>query len=373
MSLPDDDVRAAVEAMLGHPVRGLIWHAEPLDPHLRFHSVTAGVVGVHGDAGGEPFSMVVKQTRLGHDPDPGALWVSGAEPSHRHYWKREWLAYSSGLLGSLPGRLRAPHLYLATEPGPEAAWIWFERVEGVPGERWPLPRYAMAARDLGTTQGAYAAGSAELPDQPWLSHGWMRDWTEATTQAWPLVHDDEAWRDGRLDALRPLRGRVVETLAAMPELLAAADAAPRTVVHLDLWPTNLYATADDETVAIDWSSVGIGGLAADLDQTTLDPVWMQVRPGADLDVLEGPIVTAYAEGLRESGLDVAESEVRRWYAAAAGARYTAMVGLQLEMVADAEKVAATEARWSRPFADVVADRARVVGRALDLAEQALSG
>src|ERR1700710_2694300 len=131
-ALAETDVRQAVAALLGRPVQQLTYDVTPVDPELRFHSITIGVLRVRGDADGDSFSLIVKATRLGHDADPGALWVSGADEDHRAYWKREWLASSGGLLRGLPGRLRAPRLLLATEPAEHEAWLFLEDVQGRP-------------------------------------------------------------------------------------------------------------------------------------------------------------------------------------------------------------------------------------------------
>lgn len=371
VDLPEDDVRAAVEALLGHPVDRLTWRARPIDPELRLHSVTGAVLRVAADADGERLTLVVKQTRRGPDADPGALWVSGADPGHRGYWKREWLAYASGLLGSLPGGLRAPRLLLATEPAPDEAWLWLEDVDGLPGTAFADVHYAAAARDLGTMQGAYAAGRAPLPDAPWLSRGWLAAWIDTTERWWPLVEDDGAWADDRLAALRPLRARGLAVWRERQTLLRLLDAATPTLTHHDFWPTNLFAGADGRTVALDWSVCGLGVVTGDLEQLTLDPVWMQVRPGGDLDALEQAVLPAYAEGLRAAGFDLCDAELRRWYAATAGLRYTSVLATQADLAADADRVVALERRWATSLEAVIADRARVVERALDLAEECL--
>jgi Phosphotransferase enzyme family len=324
-SLSSDDVRRAAATLLGRPVTDLTYTAASVDPELRLHSVTAGVLRVRGTADGNDFSMIVKQTHSATDADPQALWGSGADETHHHYWKREWLAYSSGLLADLPGRLRAPRLLLATEPADGMAWFWLEDVVGRPGAQWQPQHYARAARDLGTMQGAYAAGHPPVPDDPWLSRGWLSEWVGSTTRTWPLVDDETAWRDERLADLSVLRSRAREVWSERDRLLAIVDAAPRTLVHLDFWPNNLLAAPDGSTVAIDWSSVGIGGLCQDLDQISIDPVWMQILPGGDLDLLERAVLPAYAWGIRAAGLDASDAELRRWYAAAAGVRYTSVL------------------------------------------------
>jgi hypothetical protein len=372
-ALQASDVRTAAAALLERPVAEVSFRAEAVDPQLRIHSVTGGVLRVWGSADGADFSLVVKATQQGVDADPDALWVSGADPRHRNYWKREWLAYTSHLLADLPGRLRAPRLLHATEPARGVAWLWLEDVRGLPGPEWEHCDYAKGAYDLGTTQGDFAAGSTPLPEQPWLSRGWLDEWLRTTTRWWPLVDDDAAWRDPRLAPLAGLRSRARSVWDQRDRLRAIVASAPRTLVHLDFWPTNVIAGDDGRTVAIDWSSVGIGGLSQDLDQLTLDPVWMQVLPGADLGELERAVLPAYSSGVRAGGAAATDAELRRWYAATAGLRYCSVLATQADIAADTARVAGIEARWQRPFEEVAADRARVVAQALDLAEQALAG
>lgn len=368
-----EDVRQAVSALRGRPAGRVMFTADAIDPQLRLHSVTGGVVRVHGEADGEPFSLIVKKTRHGTDADPGALWVAGAHEAHRNYWRREWLAYTSGLLAGLPGRLRAPSLLHATEPAQDEAWLWLEDVAGLPGTGWTPQQYARGARDLGTMQGAYAAGQAELPEQVWLSRGWLDEWVRTTARWWPLVEDDAAWQDERLGPLAALRARARQVWTQRERLLHIVAAAPQTVVHLDLWPTNVILGSHGHTVALDWSSVGVGALAQDLDQQTLDPVWMQVQPGADLELLERAVLPAYARGVRAAGCDASDDQIRRWYVAAAGVRYTSVLATQADLAADPARVDGLERRWNRPFEAIAADRARVISRALDLAEEALAG
>jgi hypothetical protein len=338
-----------------------------LDPELRLHSVTGGVYRVSAEDGG---SVVLKIVRHGHDDDPGALWVSGSDPSHRNYWKREWFAYDSGLLDALPGQLRAPKALLTTTPTPDEAWIWMEDVEGLAGSEWPIGDYDSAAFDLGTTQGAYAAGDAPLPVHVWLAQGWLRGWLGAVERHIALLEDDSAWI-GAAAALAPMRARVGELWTSREALLAATDEAPRCLVHCDLWPANLIAADDGTTVAVDWSQVGIGAIGQDLDQLTLDPIWMQVVTDADLDALDSRVLAAYLAGLQFAGLDVTEEGLRRWYAAAAAARYAPMLASYAELLQDPERVAALEVRHGLPISAITANKARVVDHALSLGEEVL--
>ncbi|HVS68157.1 MAG TPA: phosphotransferase, partial [Mycobacteriales bacterium] len=339
----------------------------PIDPQLRLHSVTGGVFRVDWDEA----SLVIKVVRHGHDDDPDALWVSGSTPEHRNYWKREWLAFDSGLLDDLPGQLRAPRRLLTTEPAPGEAWIWMEDVEGRPGAGWPVTDYASVAFDVGTTQGAYASGAAALPDDDWLSHDWLRGWVDALERHAGLVSDGTLWTTEPLQML----GFLCEPLASLwshrEELLAIVDAAPRTLVHCDLWPHNLIAADDGTTVAVDWSQVGIGAVGQDLDQLTLDPVWMQVLAGTDLDAIEQQVLPAYLAGLRSSGLAMTSEELEDTYAAAAAVHYGPLLMMYAAQIAEPGRIEALEKRHGRSIEAITADKGRVIERALTLGERVL--
>ena len=340
------------------------YDVEAIDPHLRIHSVTGGVFRVRADGD----TAILKVVRRGIDDDPGQLWVSGAEPTHRNYWKREWLAFDSGLLDALPGRLRAPRTLLTTQHSDDECAIWMADATGRHGQTLTDADYVTIAYDLGTTQGALSVG--DLPQHDWLSHRWLRGWVGACERLVATLAEDAALADPRLAALRPLRDRVLALWDAREQLLAIVESAPATVVHCDFWPANLFVD-DHGTTAIDWSQIGIGALAQDLDQITLDTVWMQIRPDGSLDVLESSILPAYVDGLRAGGADVTAEQVRGWYAAAAAAHYPWMAGGIAQRCRDAADVATQEQRFGRPFADLVADRVRVVERALSLGEAAL--
>jgi hypothetical protein len=364
---PLPDAREEVARAVGHPVRQ--YGISAIQPELRIHSVTGGVYRVQAD----DETVVLKVTRQGVDEDATALWVSGAEPAHRNYWKREWLAFDSGLLDNLPGQLRAPRRLLTTEHADGECWIWMEDVAGRTGPSLELYDYEQVGRDLGTTQGAYAAGVVPLPTDDWLSRGWLRGWTEASEPNAAVIADDDAWHDSVLDGLRPLRRRASEVWARREELLAIVEAAPSTVVHCDFWPANIVVADRNSTVAIDWSQVGIGAVAQDVDQMTLDPVWMQVRPDTDPRQLERLVLNAYVDGLRDAGFDVDGQQVWHWYAAAASVHYVPMLGFQALHASEPAKVAAQERRFSRRFADIAASRGRVIERAVELGERALRG
>ena len=136
------------------------------------------------------------------------------------------------------------------------------------GQPWPLDRYSLAARHLGQLNGAYLVGRP-LPTEPWVLREWIRS----------EVAEEEA-----LDVARPPRlpdhplsrrafpGRSVDDLLRFwtdRELfLAALDQLPKTFGHLDAAPSNVFArrgpAGETQTVAIDWSHVGIAEIGHDI-------------------------------------------------------------------------------------------------------------
>jgi hypothetical protein len=109
-----------------------------------------------------------------------------------HHPPRERLAFTSGLLADLPG-LGAPRCFGAEERADGATWLWLEDVPEAGPSRWPVARYATAARHVGEMNGAYLAGRP-LPDHPWLSGGyvpyllgWRADQVDDVGRPW--LHD----------------------------------------------------------------------------------------------------------------------------------------------------------------------------------------
>src|SRR5688500_6530622 len=87
------------------------WECRP----LRYAQVSPTSGGLYRVAGAarvdgipQPWSLILKTVR---EPEDGP----GLAPDHYQYWKRELLAYRSGLLDDLPGELAAPRCYGAGE------------------------------------------------------------------------------------------------------------------------------------------------------------------------------------------------------------------------------------------------------------------
>lgn len=158
------------------------------------------------------------------------------DPRHWAYWRREPLAYASGLLPAGPG-LRAPRCH-----GVVDAAVYLEDVAPVPVD------VRTAARQLGAWQ-----ASAVLPDVPWLGGHQLAQRVAVSDLDWSAVDADE-----RAQRLWSRRHELLERLAALPRVLS----------HGDVHPDNLRADGPD-TVALDWGTMGAAPVGADLAHLAL--------------------------------------------------------------------------------------------------------
>lgn len=314
-----DDRRVApageVERVFGTPVGGPgVPIVEPVG-HTVVASATAGIWRVRV---GER-SAVLKV--LAHAPGGTGNWRSGASEDHWYYWRREAEAYGSGLLASLAGGLRAPTCHLVAERDDGSVALWLEDLRGAPATAWPIERYGAAARHLGRAQGEFACGRPPPTDR-WLSRGWLRAYLTQRDGDLALLDDPTAWRHPLVAAAFP--DPPVEELRAMrggqDRFLAALDAMPRTLAHLDLHPANLF-DADGGTAVVDWAFVGIGALGEDPGNLVPDAALDFHVPPHQLDRLHATVLDGYAAGLRDAGWDGSTEQVRLSMAATMAAKY----------------------------------------------------
>jgi hypothetical protein len=223
-------------------------------------------------------------------------WASSDEPRHWNYWRREALVYES----ALPERLGigAPRLLGVDESAEGDVELRLEYVEGRHGAELTVDDLEAAARVLGRAQ-----GRADRPDEPWLSRGFLRDYSGSRPVDWALLEDDAAWaRPLMRDHFdRSLRTRLVQLHRARGRLLEAMEGLPRTVCHLDVWPNNLIRRSDGEVVLLDWAFAGDGALGEDIGNLIPDSVFDLHVPHQRLDELDERLTEAYLAGLREAG------------------------------------------------------------------------
>ncbi|GAA2207480.1 hypothetical protein GCM10009850_029380 [Nonomuraea monospora] len=152
------------------------------------------------------------------------------DPRHWAYWRREPLAYASGLLPTGPG-LTTPHCYATVDNV-----LYLEDVQGKP----EAP--ATAAARLAVWQAA-----TPLPDVPWLGGHQLPQRLRATT--WTPVDADP-----RIERLWRQRDDLLARLAGLPTVLS----------HGDFSAGNILATPTGATVLLDWATLSAGPVGADL-------------------------------------------------------------------------------------------------------------
>jgi hypothetical protein len=269
----------------------------------------------HGDR-----SVVLKL--VAHEDGGHPQWLAGEDVAHWYYWRREVLAYDTGLLASLPRGLRAPRCHAVIPRDDGSITLWLEDLGDASASAWGIDRYALAARQLGRTQGRYLV-DVPLPAHDWLSRGWLRSYLALRDGDAELLDDATVWRTPQVAAWFP--HPPTEEAKAMRRdqgrLLDVLDRMPRTLCHLDLHPANLFADPAGATVAIDWSFVGLGAIGEDVGNLVPDAVLdFHVAPER-IDELYDAVADGYEAGLRDAGWVGSRDEVRLAMCATIATKY----------------------------------------------------
>lgn len=302
-----------VPARLGGRVDAM----EPLR-HNEGNAATGGIWRARGPAG----TAVVKVARPpSPQPTGSPVWQTSDEPTHWNYWRREVLAYTTGLAGRAyaDAGIVAPELLAAPELPDGAVELWLADATGAAGTSWPVPRLARFARQLGVAQARWVD---RVPDLPWLSRRWLRQYLAEGPARRVTDGDDRNW-DHPAAAPWPewARRELRRLWTRRDSVLAAAEATPRTLCHLDLWPNNLIAAGDDGSVLVDWSFTGEGGLGEDVANLIVDSVADGLMDAALLPQITVEVTDGYLAGLRDGGCRVDPDAVRRAIAVCGAAKY----------------------------------------------------
>lgn len=364
MTTPDQPAIArAARAALGDPQAEVLTSAHAPVSWQAIAPTTAELSRYSGTtADGRPWSAIRKVIRQ-------------AESRWHSDWRREAAVYVSGLPDGLPDGISAPRVYGIDEGEGEVA-LWLEDVvETVPV--WPLSRYAVAARDLGRFNGAYLAGRP-LPSAPTLSRDWLAGWVAMTGERGPQFLADPSVTGHQLvcEAVTPeqlLRLRALH--AARSRLHAALDRLPATVSHLDAWRANLIArdrNGATETVAIDWSIVGLAPAGQELAIfVTGARVWLTLD-AADAAQLGEVSYRSYLAGLRDAGWVGSEADVRLAYVASAALWAGIPAPLWLRWFTLPARRAWLERKFGMSLEAAARPFGAFIGDVLDLADEALA-
>lgn len=335
------------------------WSVQPI------HSGGGEGLGVYRFAGdgedrGQPvgWSLILKAFRAPAEGGAVGDW---------NYWKREAIAYRSGLLEDLPGGLSAPRCVGVEELTDGTMRLWLEDLSATNDAPWSAERYALAARHLGRFNGAYLAGHP-LPSASWLSKDWLRGWVAANK--------------GAMDRLKqvlehPLVGRVYPSSVARTFLqlwadqeafLDRLDSLPHTLCHLDAFRRNLLsrrlANGSEQTLALDWAFVGRGALGAELGPLIRASILFFEAEGIPAQQLEEVAFQGYLDGLADVGWRGDSRVVRFGYAASTALRYgVGTVRLVLPVLLDEQLHARGEQLFGNPMEEALemwAEEARYI-------------
>ena len=275
-------------------------------------------------------------------------------PQGVKYWKREALAYQTGLLQSLSCGLTAPICYEASQEG-EDYWLWLEKAEDDFGKPWTLEQHREVARCLGCSNGAYLVGKS-LPNEPWLSQHWLRKYVE---DAMPNIHN--------LPKLRklPLFQRSFPQLSndffseawgLRGVFLDELERLPQTFCHQDAFMGNLFWHGEPGQkgflTALDWAYAGKAAIGEELA-----PLIAMSTFTLDAHQLLETCLEGYLAGLAESEWNADPQQVRFSVLTTLFYRYLigAMIGEMWAALQDESNHAAVAAAFGVPDVRVLCD------------------
>ena len=288
------------------------WKAQPLHGGVEWDSAVFRFQGEAKDAGESiPWSLVLKVVKSTEKAgSPGGIW----------YWKREALAYQSGMLHHLPGgNVTAPACYDVQERPDGSLWLWMEDIKDDIGTPWPLEHYGVTARHLGQFNGAYLVGQA-LPSEPWVTRNWLRMYVENAAKMIAFI---------RSDPFHPIvthmypGNTLAQVLAIWDEhdqILALLDRLPQVFCHQDAFRRNLFARGG-KTIAIDWGYMGIAPVGTELVALVAASLGFWEISTEQVKELDRLCFEGYLQGLRDAGWKGDPKLVRTGYVVSLMLRY----------------------------------------------------
>jgi hypothetical protein len=294
-------------------------------------------------------------------------------PTSLNYWKREALAYQSGLLDNLPGGLCAPRCFkIVEQPGLEV-WLWLEEMIDETEASWSLEQYSKIAHRLGQFNGAYFE-ERSLPTQPWLARGWLRAWVAGALPVIPVSAGVLA--HPLVSRIFPpdIYQRMLQVWSEHEAWLAMIEHQPQTLSHLDAFRRNLFRRRDQggemQIFLIDWAFLGSAALgeeiaplvAASLNFLEIDPDQTQA--------LDKIVFESYVEGLVEAGWQGDPQIVRFTYAASSVLRYSIGVVGITSMIADENQHVWLEQAFGHSLEEMVDVWAKTTRFLYDRADEA---
>jgi hypothetical protein len=289
--------------------------------HNPSNAVTGGIWRVALDDG---TTAVVKVITRGTDHTGHAGWAASEDPHHFNYWRREVEVYRADLPRWFrPCGLGAPAVLRLDERDDGVAVLWLEDIAGRTAGELDVADLIEVARRLGRVHAGFADGgpNADVRSLPWLSRGFLASYPESKYTLDELdtaLADDQAWAHPVVARhLGALRDGLTALHRDRARLYGIAAACPRTLAHLDLWPSNIIARASGGFALVDWSFCGDGALGEDIANLVPDTVFDLLLSRDVLADLARDAERAYVDGLRDAGWNGDERWVRLGIRAAA--------------------------------------------------------
>ena len=288
------------------------WKAQPIHGGLEWDSAVFRVQGEAGD-GGEtiPWSLILKAVKPADKArDPAGIW----------YWKREALAYQSGLLHHLPGgNVTAPTCYAVEERPDGSLRLWLEDVKDDIGSPWPVEQYAVVAHHLGQFNGAYLTGQA-FPSEPWVTRNWLRMYVVHAAEMVEFIHRNP----NHPIVMHIFPGNTLAQMLAVwdehNQILDMLENLPQVFCHQDAFRRNLFARKG-KTLAIDWGYMGMAPVGAELVALVAGSIGFFEVPVDRVDELDRICFENYLQGLRDAGWEGDLKLVRAGYVVSLLLRY----------------------------------------------------
>lgn len=374
-----DEVALAgvVRRALGDPGAEIAgWRQEPV-AYANVAPESRGLYRFSGtarcDGAVTPWSVVLKVFRAPQGDTTAA-------PTDEHYYRREVLAYRSGVLDDLPDGLAPPRHYGVIEWPGDTVGLWLEDIQAAENPCGPLADYGLAARHLGAFNGVHLADAGHK-GFPWLSRRALATWIAGNAYTIDLIQRPDGWRHPLVRRAFPesLAADLLGLWSQHEALCAALERLPRTLCHHDASPTNLFSrrvgSGEVQTVAIDWELIGHGAVGEEIGN--LVPVSIiDFHVGADEAArLEDEVFEGYLDGLRDAGWRGDPEPVRLAYAATAALRWAfPAAGWPIAIALDesGRHAPETEARWKRPLSEIFDQWAALASFLLDRAREARS-
>jgi len=291
-----------------------------------------------------PWSLILKIVRPDDQSD---------DPTSLRYWKREALAYQSGLLDDLPGKIRAPRCYEVVERHGHEVWLWMEEVVDDVKDKWSLDQYGCIARCVGEFNGIFFENESAY-SHPWMTKKQLRSWVGTDAPILPpdiLVHPLVA-RFFPDDIYEWMQGIWSEHTAWLDFI----ERQPKTLSHLDVFRRNAFMRhtpeGDSQTVLIDWAFVGGAALGEEIAPLVAGSVNFMDFDSTQIRELDQTVFEGYLEGLRSAGWHGDPRRVRFAYAAGSILKFSIGVSGVAYMIADENQHPLLEQMFGHPIQEL---------------------